>query len=1207
VGISHSLKIIMASNHPQYTSHNAVVLLPKLNDDDPDLRYMALSDICAILTHGPPSLFQNEYTNANKIVEAVIQSLKDINGEVQNMAVKCIEPLVHKVTEPILCNIIDKVTQLPTADAVDNAVPALALRAILSSMSHPVQGAPRSKEVETAYSAVKRVLIPRLTGPVRPNTHEPSIGMVQTDLNKGTDTNTMDVLTDVARYFGPMLSDSEFSLLITVSRNALNHQKSSIVMKKKAVIALSALFPFLSPKLSQTFMANVISDAKSNQSKKSHQKLILSLLASLAKSSPSKFSQYLASLATLPISALSQEEIDNDLEKMEETEERDPEADEVRESALLALESWLTVCSKSMQQFAHNVLEIIRRFLQYDPNFAHYEDMSDFEEEENLEGDDFEEDIAGDDEDDASWKVRRCAAKLAHALIVTQTEDELLESDMLYTTIAPELISRFAEREEVVKLEILSALSTLIKLTGGNLVPVAFGSNQINGHAESTSRKRRRAGSDATMVDLQPDTLQSKSINTALLTSKSFMALEEISPSIVKGLAEILQSGSMPAKQASIQVLRDLVYSLHGKLLHYLNSTLPTIIEAISTSKLRVNTGTTSTSIQSYRVEALYCLGAILQVQSHKELQPYLPNLVSAVVLTIHDRSNKISLASLHTAEHLIHSLTPPRSSTKENLPHLDKLTSALIAVASAHETDLEVRKLAIQHLGLLLGRSSLGHSLLSHDIRVQGMALLLQRLKNETTRLISARAIESASAYSKNASDFPKDWVDVVSKELIQQFRKASRSLRGASLTAMRTLATNPVSRVHLSKSTVDEVLVALLQLIKVVDFHTLTPSLLILAAIIEKDSKNSNLPRFVDPLCALLSTSMPSGAWRSYLTVIRTFGNHGIGKPLMDDLLSKWSLTAPPDVVGKVIGTLLVAGQDHVGVSLDNFVTELGSKSDEKRKCLALGVLGEAASIIGASSGLTPQFFIQRFTGVNDPINQAAASALGRAGSGNVSTYVPVILSSIGASTNPLESHLILIAIREIVNADDFSDLAPYVQELWNQVMTASQDQTNRTVGAECLGRLVLLEPRAFLPQIQNLLATNSSVSLRNLGLSALRVTVTSDTSIAHTEEVNLALKPAIAAVCDFVPTEQDLNNRKIGLTIINAAIHSRFHELIVSSLDPVLSLIINETNIRPELIKEVTMGPFKHKVDDGIECRKVCHQTQETNLHLIYLGCP
>jgi cullin-associated NEDD8-dissociated protein 1 len=182
---------------------------------------------------------------------------------------------------------------------------------------------------------------------------------------------------------------------------------------------------------------------------------------------------------------------------------------------------------------------------------------------------------------------------------------------------------------------------------------------------------------------------------------------------------------------------------------------------------------------------------------------------------------------------------------------------------------------------------------------------------------------------------------------------------------------------------------------------------------------------------------------------------------------------------------------------------------------------------------------------------------------------------------------------SIREIVNADDHVELTPFVQQLWDQVMDASQTQTNRLLGAECIGRLAIVDPSSFLPQLRGPLENHAhNVSLRSLSLSALRTIVTSDSSAANTPTVTKALKPLLKAVLDLIPTENDLSNRRVGLTIVNAAMHSRFDGVILPLISHVISVILKETKVRSELIKEVQMGPFKHKVDDGLECRKVSY---------------
>jgi cullin-associated NEDD8-dissociated protein 1 len=68
-----------------------------------------------------------------------------------------------------------------------------------------------------------------------------------------------------------------------------------------------------------------------------------------------------------------------------------------------------------------------------------------------------------------------------------------------------------------------------------------------------------------------------------------------------------------------------------------------------------------------------------------------------------------------------------------------------------------------------------------------------------------------------------------------------------------------------------------------------------------------------------------------------------------------------------------------------------------------------------------------------------------------------------------------------------------------------------------------------------------------------------------------------------------DSELENRRLALTTLNSAAHNK-PSLILPHLGELLPLVMKESVKRDELIREVMMGPFKHKVDDGLEVRKV-----------------
>lgn len=110
----------------------------------------------------------------------------------------------------------------------------------------------------------------------------------------------------------------------------------------------------------------------------------------------------------------------------------------------------------------------------------------------------------------------------------------------------------------------------------------------------------------------------------------------------------------------------------------------------------------------------------------------------------------------------------------------------------------------------------------------------------------------------------------------------------------------------------------------------------------------------------------------------------------------------------------------------------------------------------------------------------------------------------------------------------------------------------------------------------------------SLRAMVISALRYTFT-DTDEAYDEY----LRPIVVPMLVQMLNEPDLENRRLALMTFNSAMHNK-PDIILPALDQLLPLAMKETVIKPELIREVQMGPFKLKVDDGLEIRKSAYET-------------
>ena len=120
-------------------------------------------------------------------------------------------------------------------------------------------------------------------------------------------------------------------------------------------------------------------------------------------------------------------------------------------------------------------------------------------------------------------------------------------------------------------------------------------------------------------------------------------------------------------------------------------------------------------------------------------------------------------------------------------------------------------------------------------------------------------------------------------------------------------------------------------------------------------------------------------------------------------------------------------------------------------------------------------------------------------------------------------------------------------------------------------------------MLTALQTYLKDRKAI-VRGMVIQAVRFTL-ADSDVSYDD----LLKPILVNMLITMLNDSDLENRRLAMTTLNSAAHNK-PNLILPHLDQVLPLVMKESNVKPELVREVQMGPFKHKVDDGLEVRKV-----------------
>ncbi|KAL2830542.1 armadillo-type protein [Aspergillus cavernicola] len=896
-------------------------------------------------------------------------------------------------------------------------------------------------------------------------------------------------------------------------------------------------------------------------------------------------------------------------------EEHDPQADELRETALVTLEALISSCSTQMQAYLPNTVNSALRYIKYDPNVADTEEdeemggtqddgsEDDATEEPDMEDDefeDFEEEGGYSDIDDMSWKVRRCAAKLLYTVISTYASGRTLDDASLYQQIAPAIITRFnKEREESVKLELVSTMDALVRKTGeGTMILTSNGFLESVGSGSKNSRKRRRQDSDASMIDFEPSMGTSSAAGTPLNAPSSPKSgpqseLANALPVIIRSLVQMWKQASIPLKQAIIILLKSLALVRYGGLADHLQQIEDPIADVLKSSLSGGSSAPvgSSASAGTLQIEALSLIAAVSETHTSDALLPFLIALIPGVIGAVNDRNYKVSSEALAAVEQIVKALTPPRAAATSQglISQLEKLYAVIHSRITDTSADLEVRQRAIHVLGVLLARTSGedGSAFLSLQHRSKGLATLVDRLKNETTRLSAIRAIDDVAVLCSRQADVDSTWVREVTTELGAQLRKSDRVLRSSSLETLRSLSMNSNTRAHYDGNTLKIVEDCLIPLINVEDFHLLAPSLIILAKLIPGNAQLLVNDHLVSAICSIVLTSLAGTVLKALLLLVRVVGEEASGSALMKKLLQDVGINGDTSVVGRAIGTLLVHGGSKLGVSMEDFLSEVQTSNDPQRQCLALAILGEFALRMGASSPLTPDLFIAHFTSTSEKARLAAATALGNAAAGNVKAYLPTILGGLEKSNS--HSYLLLHSVKELLQHPDMirSDVAPSAVKLWQALLVVSEEEDNRAVGAECVGRLALVDPTAYIPHFQEYLSSQQ-VNIRSVVISAFRFTLSDSREV-----YNEVLRPLIVPLLVNMLNDRDLGNHRLALTTLNSAIHNKM-ALVLPHLGELLPAVLGDTQIKPELIREVQMGPFKHKVDDGLELRKSAYET-------------
>jgi cullin-associated NEDD8-dissociated protein 1 len=183
--------------------------------------------------------------------------------------------------------------------------------------------------------------------------------------------------------------------------------------------------------------------------------------------------------------------------------------------------------------------------------------------------------------------------------------------------------------------------------------------------------------------------------------------------------------------------------------------------------------------------------------------------------------------------------------------------------------------------------------------------------------------------------------------------------------------------------------------------------------------------------------------------------------------------------------------------------------------------------------------------------------------------------------------------IIVQQSASVDSIQKLAGFFNQLSEILFqhTASEEEGNRNVISECLGKLALINPEVVFNALLERVGSDKQET-RACIVTAIKFAI-------HEKAVSVdpVLQEKIQPFLELLK-DNSILVRKAALLSLNYIAYQK-PKIIKTYLHQYLPCLYGETRIKKELIHEVTIGPFTHKVDDGLELRKAAFECMYTLL--------
>ena len=1113
----------------------------QITDVDKDHRYMATSDLVRELQS--PQLVLDDY-ESKRVTSAVLKQLNDASGDISGLANTCLGMLVGKVD-------VKYVKEMCTT--------------LLTQMKEDKDDMKR----DVAYIGLKTIIQHIPAQDVR-GTHASSVGeylgpLIMDCIQSGKEEisgNGYDLLLLFLVQHGPRFPG--ITSMASVCVKEFENPRPGI--RKKAMHCLGRMVASLPhgdfDKLCATILGKLQPYAGNNSLSKAELDRLQTLIMAMTfigHGAGYKLEKYVPGIVSLCVGFAT-------------CALEDEDGVDLAESCLVVLELCVLKCPKASDEKRIDIMNLALRCIKYDPNYAADSDMEEEEEDtgdmsasEELDGSEYDDDDdAYSDDDDSSWKVRRAACKLISILVRVYCSGGNA-SDIFEMSHGVLIKRAVAEREDAVRQEIFSTYLDFL-----NIVQQCI------------------------------DFSEKENLETEL---------EDVAVKFVR----LLKKQSAKVKSCIYRVLTEITLIRPSVFFIVLPKGANDIVACLKDD-----------SVSKLQVQVLEFLEVALDKNRPSADMNELVNVAEEILECSKKKYFALAVVALKVCQKLVFWIRP------DVLSHVIPSMSCVVLpffititdVLSSSEKPQEVKNATIECIGDALARmgdllegtqvealakdfaampsnakrakiqgsneSNTGHLPRLKDV----LSIVIERLENETTRLAALRAIKKVSE-SPLSLELHNAFGDAVAS-IKSYFKKLDRNIRITSIDTLSSIISSRNGIVELPdiQSIVNEVS----PLISDGDLGVSNSAMALL----------ENVVRVKPELTSVVLENL----FQNIEVVLSSPTLQSSSLEKMQDLLSACVKQMPQHGNG-TIDNLLVLGtkakSKHMSIAAAKCTVSIAQCSESaadffnskiahpqtastiEEKNFLLYCIREAGAhkIISEGNDELREAVIMC---MNDESSEAAALALGGLACSNNASHLQYIVQNLSQSGDKKLQYQLLKAMDEalkILSRSNNVQIEPGMISniaaiLIKRNLLEDSNEEEQSIIAECYGYACLISPDLVLPTFEDQLNSGNPQS-RMMALSGLKNSILdSDHSIDDVLR-DKWIPEAMKRLSDG-----DVSVRRSATLLLTLVAHSKI-SLVRHILNDCLPAVLHQTKPDPDLIRIVNLGPFKHKIDDGLEQRK------------------